>query len=123
MSEFTSEELEYSGLYYESDSSGSGGGGQHGVLVVKYNSNNIIYDDIPTLTTYEVDAIISARARLIQDGAHPAVDIKSMDPIEIAMEELKEHKVPLILMRRYPNGVVDKISLFETDYILPRNIC
>lgn len=119
MSEFPSEELEYSGLYYESDS----GGSQHGVLVMKYNSNNIIYDDIPTLTPYEVDAIISARARQIQDGAHPAVDVKSIDPIKIAMNELKEHKVPLILMRRYPNGVVEEISLFETDYILPRNIC
>jgi DNA-directed RNA polymerase subunit K/omega len=121
MSEFPSEELEYSGLYYESDSSGQYG--QHGILVMKYNSNNIIYDDIVTLTPYEVDAIISARARQIQDGAHPAVDIKSTDPIKTAMMELKEHKIPLILMRRYPNGVVDEIPLFETDYILPRNIC
>jgi DNA-directed RNA polymerase subunit K/omega len=114
MSEFPSEELENSELYYDSFGEST--------LVVKYISNDIISEETPRLTPYEVDAIISARAKQIQDGACITVDIRSniVDPIVIATKELMEHKVPMVLMRRYPNGIVYKIPLFETEYILPR---
>jgi DNA-directed RNA polymerase subunit K/omega len=114
MSEFPSEELEYSGLYYDSLGEST--------LVLFHRSNDIISEDTPRLTPYEVNAIISARAKQIQDGACITVDIGSniIDPIEIATKELIEYRVPMVLMRRYPNGIVYKIPLFETKYILPR---
>lgn len=63
--------------------------------------------DIP-LTKFEKARLIGIRATQIANGANSTlslVDIKSMhDPIKIAEEELKQGKIPIVIIRTLPNG-------------------
>ena len=55
------------------------------------------------LTRFEKARIIGARALQLSMGAVPQVDISklgSIDPIDIAMLELKKNKMPLDVKRR-----------------------
>jgi DNA-directed RNA polymerase subunit K len=55
------------------------------------------------LTRFEKARIIGARALQLSMGAKPAVDISkldSIDPIDIAMFELKKNKMPLDVKKR-----------------------
>ncbi len=55
------------------------------------------------LTRFEKARIIGARALQLSMGAVPQVDISklgSIDPIDIAMLELKKNKMPLDVVRR-----------------------
>jgi DNA-directed RNA polymerase subunit K len=55
------------------------------------------------LTRFENARIIGARALQLSMGAKPAVDISkldSIDPIDIAMFELKKNKMPLDVKKR-----------------------
>jgi DNA-directed RNA polymerase subunit K/omega len=67
-----------------------------------------------TLTRFEKARIIGERARLISMGNPIMIDMnifKSSDPIEIATEELNQHKLPLIIIRTFPNGEKQEIKL------------
>ena len=56
-------------------------------------------------TKYEIARIIGCRATQIAGGAPPAVDIGDLDDaVAIAMKEWDEGKIPLTLIRKYPNG-------------------
>jgi DNA-directed RNA polymerase subunit K len=55
------------------------------------------------LTRFEKARIIGARALQLSMGAKPTVDIsklESIDPIDIAMFELKKNKMPLDVKKR-----------------------
>lgn len=57
------------------------------------------------LSKYERVAIISQRAEQIARGAIPYVKwTLSFNPIEIAKEELRQRKIPIMLLRIMPNG-------------------
>jgi DNA-directed RNA polymerase subunit K/omega len=67
-----------------------------------------------TLTRFEKARIIGERARLISMGNPIMIDtkiFKSSDPIEIATEELNQHKLPLIIIRTFPSGEKQEIKL------------
>ncbi len=54
-------------------------------------------------TRFEKARIIGARALQLSMGAEPQVDVKkteSIDPIDIAMLELKKNKMPLDVKKR-----------------------
>lgn len=54
-------------------------------------------------TRFEKARIIGARALQLSMGAKPEVDVKktdSIDPIDIAMLELKKNKIPLDVKKR-----------------------
>ncbi|MEM0374022.1 MAG: DNA-directed RNA polymerase subunit K [Sulfolobaceae archaeon] len=69
------------------------------------------------LTRYERARIISARALQLAMGAPPLIDLSKyngpLDPISIAEEELKLKVLPITIRRRFPNGIVKKISIME----------
>jgi DNA-directed RNA polymerase subunit K/omega len=71
------------------------------------------------LTKYEETRIIGVRAHQIACGAHPRVKSKSLDPLTLAREELRNNKIPFVLKRSYPDGSIKKIVLHNTDLSKP----
>lgn len=57
------------------------------------------------LTKYELVRIIGERAHQLAQGAPPTVDTTGMtDALAIAKKELEEGTVPLVVIRKYPDG-------------------
>ena len=68
------------------------------------------------LTRFEKARIISARALQLSSGAPPLVEVSKIAfPIDVANLEFNEKVIPLVVIRRYPNGEVKKVSLLEGD--------
>lgn len=61
------------------------------------------------MTKYEKTKVVGLRAEQLQRGATPYVefDKHAFDPIKIAEDELKAHKLPFMLKRTLPNGEVE----------------
>jgi len=78
----------------------------------------IIEDMLLFLTKYEKVRIIGTRAEQLEAGAPPVIDIGDMtSAIEIAEKELKERKIPMVVIRNMPSGEQKKIpvSMFIDD--------
>lgn len=59
----------------------------------------------PYLTKYERARVLGARALQISMNAPVMIDIGNMtDPYQIAVEELNQGKIPLIIRRKMPDG-------------------
>jgi len=77
--------------------------------VTRDETNTIIdenHKSLPILTKYERTRIIGQRAKQINQGARPFIDIPDgvIDGYIIAEMELKEKKIPFIIQRPMPNG-------------------
>ena len=68
--------------------------------------NDIFHKTIPILTKYEKTRILGYRAKQINLGNKPFIDVPDglIDGYEIAKLELKEKKIPFIIKRPLPNG-------------------
>lgn len=63
---------------------------------------------IPNLTRFERARIIGKRAMQISKGAPPLVEVGNLEnPVDIALKELKERKIPYIIRRPLPNGMFE----------------
>lgn len=59
------------------------------------------------INRYEKALLIGTRASQIADGSKPLVDIGNMkDPLEIALKEFNEGKIPLMINRTYGGKTV-----------------
>ena len=61
----------------------------------------------PRLTKYEFARMVAARAKQLAMGAKPLVDpseVGSIDPVMIAIEEVRRGLPPFIVIRSLPNG-------------------
>jgi len=72
------------------------------------------------MTKYEFDAIISLRTTQISMGAIPFVniddDIKSnIDLRKVAIQELKENKIPFLIKRPLPNNKYEYIRIKDLN--------
>lgn len=68
----------------------------------------------PYLTKYERARVLGARALQISMNAPVMVDIGNMtDPYQIAVEELNQGKIPLIIRRRLPDGSYEDWNVSE----------
>jgi len=68
----------------------------------------------PYLTKYERARVLGARALQISMNAPVMVDIQNMtDPYQIAVEELNQGKIPLIIRRRLPDGSYEDWNVEE----------
>jgi len=66
------------------------------------------------LTKFEKVRVLGARATQISRGSPPTVDITGLTTaIAIARKEFNENKLPLVIIRKYPNGEKDEINLCE----------
>ncbi len=67
----------------------------------------------PTLTRFEKARIMGARALQLSMGAPPFIEIPSSakTSLDIAMEELEERAIPIVIRRRLPNGDYQNIPI------------
>jgi len=77
--------------------------------IIRDKRGNIIdplHQTIPFLTKFEKAKIIGLRAKQINNGSDPFVDIPNnmIEGLTIAEKELEEKKVPFIIRRPLPNG-------------------
>jgi len=69
---------------------------------------------IPFLTKYEKARVIGKRAMQISKGSPPLVDVGTLEnPIDIALKELRERKIPFIIRRPLPNGDYEDFRVDE----------
>jgi len=83
-------------------------------LIELLEKNKLPYP--PRLTKYEVARIVAARAKQLAMGAKPLVDVSSLgtyDPVLIALEELRQGKLPFIVVRTLPDGRKIEIKVSE----------
>jgi DNA-directed RNA polymerase I, II, and III subunit RPABC2 len=69
-------------------------------------TNDKIHKTLPFLTKYEKARILGLRAKQINQGAHPFVEVPDnvIDGYTIAIMELQQKKIPFIIRRPIPNG-------------------
>ena len=90
--------------------------------VVK-NSDGIIIDPfhktIPYLTKYERARVLGQRAKQIETGAKPFVNVSEniIDSYTIAELELKEKKIPFIIKRPIPGGGFEYWNIKDLEII------
>lgn len=56
-------------------------------------------EDVESFTRYERARIVGARSLQISMGAPLLIDTDSIDPLEIAIEEFKQDKIPITVKR------------------------
>jgi DNA-directed RNA polymerase subunit K/omega len=94
------------------------------LAIVSRNANGDIIDPLhktlPILTKYEKTRILGERARQIEEGSQPLIDIKPeiIDSYVIAEIELKEKAIPFILERPLPNGGCEYWRLADLEYVI-----
>ena len=75
----------------------------------------------PYLTRYERTKVISIRAQQLSIGKQPQIEvvINTINHLEIALQELKEKKIPNNIIRKLPDktieiwAVKDLINLYD----------
>ena len=77
--------------------------------VIRDKNNNIIdklHRTLPMMTRYEKARILGERARQINAGAKPMIEVEPtlIDGYLIALKELEQKRVPFIIQRPLPNG-------------------
>ncbi|KAK8821772.1 DNA-directed RNA polymerases I, II, and III subunit RPABC2-like protein [Blastocystis sp. ATCC 50177/Nand II] len=71
----------------------------------------------PYLTKYERARILGTRALQLSMNAPPMVEVPDQtDTLQIALEELKQKKIPLIIRRFLPSGKYEDWRLDELNF-------
>ena len=87
------------------------------------DDNGIIIDNnhksLPILTKYERTKILGQRAKQINSGDKPYVNVpeKVIDGYVIAEMELKQKKIPFIIRRPFGNGISEYWKLSDLEQI------
>ena len=71
----------------------------------------------PTLTRFEKARIMGARALQLSLGAPVFIEIpkNATTSLEIAMEELKQRVIPIVIKRTLPNGAYQNLSIDQFE--------
>ena len=77
------------------------------------SKNGLIVTGPPTLTRFEKARIMGARALQLSLGAPIFIEIPkdATTSLEIAMEELKQRVIPIVIRRTLPNGDYQNIPI------------
>ena len=68
----------------------------------------------PYMTKYERARVLGTRALQISMNAPVMVELEGeIDPLQIAMKELKAHKIPIIIRRYMPDGSYEDWGIDE----------
>jgi len=91
-------------------------------LVSRDENGNIIdalHSTFPILTKYEKAKIVGLRVSQLNKGARPYIKLERsiIDNTLIAEKELREKKIPFIIMRPIPNGTAEYWNLADLEYI------
>ena len=93
------------------------------MCVISRDQDGLIVDPLhitlPFLTKYEKARIIGERAKQIDAGAQPFVEVDTnvLDGYLIALKELDEKKLPFIIKRPLPNGGCEYWKLQDLEVI------
>ena len=84
----------------------------HKPIEIKNDKNTPITGP-PTLTRFEKARIMGSRALQLSLGAPPFIDFSKniSTSLEIAMEELDQKVIPIVIRRTLPNGDYQNISI------------
>lgn len=88
-----------------------------------YNEKGHIVDPLhksaPILTKYEFTRLVGMRAKQINDGAKPFIDVEPgiIDGYVIALDEIKQKKFPCYIRRPKPNGKTEYWKLADLEII------
>jgi DNA-directed RNA polymerase I, II, and III subunit RPABC2 len=91
-------------------------------LVSRDENGNIIdvfHKTFPILTKYEKAKIIGLRVSQLNKGAKPYIKLERIviDNTLVAEKELREKRIPFIIMRPIPNGTAEYWNLSDLEYI------
>jgi len=77
------------------------------------NKDGLVVTGPPTLTRFEKARIMGARALQLSLGAPTFIEIpkNATTSLEIAMEELKQRVIPIVIKRTLPNGDYQNIPI------------
>ena len=77
------------------------------------NKSGLVVTGPPTLTRFEKARIMGARALQLSLGAPIFIEIpkNTTTSLEIAMEELKQRVIPIVIKRTLPNGDYQNIPI------------
>jgi DNA-directed RNA polymerase subunit K/omega len=80
----------------------------------------------PIMTVYEFDKIIGMRTQQLSSGATPFIsDVKNvssnMELRQVALEELKQGKLPFIIERDLPNKKKEHYRVRDLDLVAVRD--
>ncbi len=74
----------------------------------------VLGEQMSRLTRFESTRVLSARALQLSLGAPPLVKRTSeLSMLEVAEKEFLQKVLPLSVLRKYPNGKMKRIELFE----------
>ena len=92
------------------------GSADHEPVEIK-NSTDAIYTGPPTLTRFEKARIMGSRALQLSLGAPPFIDFAKniSTSLEIAMEELHQRVIPIVIRRTLPNGDYQNIAIEQFE--------
>ena len=78
-----------------------------------------LHKSIPILTKYERSKVLGLRSKQLNSGAEPFVQVPSgvLDGYLIAELELKEKKLPFIIIRPFPNGKKEYWKVSDLEFI------
>lgn len=92
--------------------------------VVVRNVKGIIVDPLhrtnPILSKYEYTRVLGQRAKQIESGAKPFVEVEPniIDSYLIAENELREKKIPFIIRRPIPNGGFEYWNINDLEILI-----
>jgi DNA-directed RNA polymerase I, II, and III subunit RPABC2 len=91
--------------------------------IVRDSNKNIVdplHKTLPILTKYEYTRILGVRAGQIEQGAELFVTVPDtlIDSYLIAKEELHQKKIPFIIKRPIPNGVIEYWKLEDLEILV-----
>ena len=81
------------------------------------NATDTIQTGPPTLTRFEKARIMGSRALQLSLGAPPFIDFSKniSTSLEIAMEELDQKVIPIVIRRTLPNGDYQNITIEQFE--------
>lgn len=96
----------------------------HNLTMVVRNEDGIIIDPLhktlPFITRYEKARIIGERAKQLNSGATPMIEVEPsvLDGYLIALKEFEEKKIPFIVKRPLPNGGCEYWKLSDLEILI-----
>ena len=78
-----------------------------------------LHRTLPFVTAYEKSRVLGERAKQIEAGAHPLVELEEtiIDSYLIALREYEAKKIPFIIQRPLPNGVSEYWKLSDLELL------
>lgn len=86
---------------------------EHGVII------DPLHKTVPFLTKYERARVLGERAKQLNQGAKPLVDLgpEVVDGYLMALKEFEEKKIPFIVKRPMPNGGCEYWKFKDLEFI------